>query len=100
MKTRNVVLIHILFWVVASIIPHIVLLAYSPGMPRELILYQSLTQLYYIIVFYFIYFFVSPATIGSPRKLTTVLIIFGTSVVFLFFLKLVKVVIIDSKLCQ
>lgn len=97
MKTRNVVLIHILFWVVASIIPHIVLLAYSPGMPRELILYQSLTQLYYIIVFYFIYFFVSPATIGSPRKLTTVLIIFGTSVVFLFFLKLVKVVIIDSK---
>ncbi len=97
MKTRNVVLIHILFWVVASIIPHIVMLAYSPGMPRELILYQSMTQLYYIIVFYFIYFFVSPATIGSPRKLTTVLIIFGTSVVFLFFLKLGKVVMIDSK---
>jgi two-component system LytT family sensor kinase len=83
MKTRNVVLIHILFWVVASIIPHIILLAYSPGMPRELLIYQSATQLYYIIVFYFIYFFVSPATIGSSRKLTTVLIIFGTSVVFL-----------------
>ena len=97
MKTRNVVLIHILFWIVASIIPHIVLLAYSPDMPSELKLYQSLTQLYYIIVFYFIYFFVSPATIGSSRKLTTGLIIFGTSVVFLFFLKLGKVVMIDSK---
>ena len=97
MKTRNIVLIHILFWVVASIIPHIILLAYSPDMPRELLIYQSATQLYYIIVFYFIYFFISPATIGSSRKLTTVLIIFGTSVVFLFFLKLGKVVMIDSR---
>lgn len=97
MKGRTVILIHILFWTIASIIPHIILLASSPAMPRGLIIYQTATQLYYILVFYFIYFFISPVTIGSSRKLTTVLIIFGTSVVFLFFLKLGKVVMIDSR---
>jgi two-component system LytT family sensor kinase len=97
LKGRTVILIHILFWTIASIIPHIILLASSPAMPRGLIIYQTATQLYYILVFYFIYFFISPVTIGSSRKLTTVLIIFGTSVVFLFFLKLGKVVMIDSR---
>lgn len=97
MKKSSVVLVHALFWIVASIIPHVILLASSPTMSRELIIYQSVTQLYYIIVFYFIYFFISPVTIGSPRKLTTVLIIFGTSVVFLFFLKLGKVIMVDSR---
>jgi two-component system LytT family sensor kinase len=97
LKGRTVILIHVLFWTVASIIPHIILLASSPAMPRGLIIYQTATQLYYILVFYFIYFFISPVTIGSSRKLTTVLIIFGTSVVFLFFLKLGKVVMIDSR---
>jgi len=97
MKRGAVILLHVLFWTVASLIPHIILLASSPGMPHGLIIYQSATQIYYIIVFYFIYFFVSPATVESSRKLTTVLIIFGTSVVFLFFLKLGKVVMIDSK---
>lgn len=66
-------------------------------MPRGLIIYQSATQIYYIVVFYFIYFFVSPVTIENSRKLTTMLIISGTSVVFLFFLKLGKVIMIDSK---
>lgn len=88
---------HILFWTVASLIPHIILLASSSNMPRGLMFYQTVTQLYYIGVFYFIYFFISPVTIGSSRKLTTVLIIFGTSVVFLFFLKLGKVIMIDSR---
>jgi two-component system, LytTR family, sensor kinase len=97
MKRGAVILLHVLFWTVASLIPHIILLASSPGMPQGLIIYQSATQIYYIIVFYFIYFFVSPVSIESSRKLTTVLIIFGTSVVFLFFLKLGKVVMIDSK---
>ncbi|MGD0582393.1 MAG: sensor histidine kinase [Bacteroidales bacterium] len=97
MKRGAVILLHILFWTVASLIPHIILLASSPGMPEGLIIYQTATQLYYIIVFYFIYFFVSPVSIESSRKLTTVLIIFGTSVVFLFFLKLGKVIMIDSK---
>jgi sensor histidine kinase YesM len=97
MKRGAVILLHVLFWTVASLIPHIILLASSRAMPHGLIIYQSATQIYYIIVFYFIYFFVSPATIESSRKLTTVLIIFGTSVVFLFFLKLGKVVMIDSK---
>jgi two-component system, LytTR family, sensor kinase len=82
---------------VASVIPHIILLASSSNMSRGLIIYQSVTQLYYIMVFYFIYFFISPVTIGSSRKLTTVLIIFGTSVVFLFFLKLGKVIMLDSR---
>lgn len=97
MKRGAVILLHVIFWTVASLIPHIILLASSPGMPQGLIIYQSATQLYYIAVFYFIYFFVSPVTIESSRKLTTVLIIFGTSVVFLFFLKLGKVIMIDSK---
>jgi two-component system, LytTR family, sensor kinase len=97
MKRRTVILIHILFWTVASLIPHIILLAYSPDMPSGLILYQTLTQLYYIIVFYFIYFFVGPVTFRSSRKLTAVILIFGASVVFLFFLKLGKVVMIDSR---
>jgi len=66
-------------------------------MPKVLIIYQSVTQLYYIAVFYFIYFFISPVTIGSSRKLTTVLIILGSSVVFLFFLKLGKVIMLDSR---
>lgn len=97
MKRSNVILIHVLFWTIASLIPHIILLVSSPGMPRGLVIYQSVTQLYYILVFYFIYFFISPVTIGSSRKLTTVLIIFGTSVVFLFFLKLGKVIMVDSR---
>lgn len=97
MKRGAVILVHVLFWTVASLIPHIILLASSPGMSRGLVIYQSATQLYYIIVFYFVYFFVSPVTIESPRKLTTVLIIFGTSVVFLFFLKVGKVIMIDSR---
>jgi len=97
MKRHTVILIHVLFWTIASIIPHIILLAYSPGMPSGLLIYQSLTQLYYIIVFYFIYFFVGPVTIGSSRKLTTVIIFFGASVVFLFFLKIGKVIMIDSR---
>lgn len=97
MKRSSVILVHILFWTVASVIPHIILLASSRDIPRGLMIYQSVTQLYYIAVFYFIYFFISPVTIGSSRKLTTVLIIFGTSVVFLFFLKLGKVIMIDSR---
>lgn len=97
MKRRTVILIHVLFWTIASLIPHIILLASSPAMPRGLKIYQSVTQLYYILVFYFIYLFVSPVTIESSRKLTTVLIIFGTSVVFLFFLKLGKVIMVDSR---
>lgn len=97
MKKRTIILIHLLFWTIASIIPHILLLAYSPGMSGGMIIYQSITQLYYIIVFYFIYFFVGPITIGSSRKLTTVIIIFGASVVFLFFLKIGKVIMIDSR---
>ena len=97
MKTSSVVFVHILFWTVTSLIPHIILIASRPDMPRGLMIYQTGTQLYYIAVFYFIYFFISPVTIGSSRKLTTVLIIFGTSVVFLFFLKLGRVVMIDSK---
>jgi LytS/YehU family sensor histidine kinase len=40
---------------------------------------------------------VSPATIRNSRQLTTVLIVFGASVVFLFFLKIGKVAIVDSK---
>ena len=97
MKRSSVILVHILFWTVASLIPHIILLASSRDIPRGLMIYQSVTQLYYIAVFYFIYFFISPVTIGSSRKLTTVLIILGTSVVFLFFLKLGKVIMIDSR---
>ena len=97
MKRSTVILIHVLFWTIASLIPHIILLAYSPAMPRELILYQSLTQFYYIIVFYFIYFFVSPASITSSRQLTTVIMAFGGSVVFLFLLKLGKVALIDTR---
>jgi two-component system, LytTR family, sensor kinase len=97
MKRGAVILLHVLFWLVASVIPHIILLASSPYMSQGLIIYQSATQLYYIIVFYFIYFFVSPVTIESSRKLTSVLIILGTLVVFLFFLKLGKVIMIDSK---
>lgn len=97
MKRSTLILIHIAFWTVASLIPHIILLAYSPGMSTELIIYQSITQLYYVIVFYLIYFFVSPASISSARQLTTVIIAFGASVVFLFFLKLGKVAMIDSR---
>lgn len=97
MKRRTVILIHILFWTIASTIPHIILLAYSPGMPSGLIIYQSMTMLYYIIVFYFFYFFVGPVTIGSSRKLTRVIIIFGASVVFFFFMKIGKVLMIDSR---
>lgn len=97
MKRSSVILVHVLFWTVASLIPHVVLLVSSPDMPRGLMIYQSVTQLYYIAVFYFIYLFISPVTIGSSRKLTTVLIIFGSSVVFLFFLKLGKVIMLDSR---
>jgi len=97
MKRGTIILIHILFWTIASTIPHIILLAYSPGMPNGLIMYQSMTMLYYIIVFYFFYFFVGPVTIGSSRKLTRVIIIFGASVVFFFFLKIGKVIMIDSR---
>ncbi|HVN56866.1 MAG TPA: sensor histidine kinase [Bacteroidales bacterium] len=97
MKRSAVISLHLLFWTVASIIPHLVLLASSPNMPHGLIIYQTATQLYYIAVFYFIYLFISPMTIESSRKLTTVIIIFGVSVVFLFFLKLGKVIMIDSK---
>jgi sensor histidine kinase YesM len=96
-KRSSVILVHVLFWTVASLIPHVVLLVSSPDMPRGLMIYQSVTQLYYIAVFYFIYLFISPVTIGSSRKLTTVLIIFGSSVVFLFFLKLGKVIMLDSR---
>jgi two-component system LytT family sensor kinase len=97
MKKRTIILIHLLFWTIASVIPHVLLLAYSPGMKTGLIIYQSVTQLYYILVFYFIYFFVGPITIGSSRKLTTIIIFFGASVVFLFFLKIGKVIMIDSR---
>jgi two-component system LytT family sensor kinase len=97
MKRGTIIIIHLVFWTIASIIPHIILLAYSPGMSSGLIIYQSVTQLYYIIVFYFIYFFIGPVTIGSSRKLTTVIIIFGASVVFLFFLKIGKLMLIDSR---
>ncbi|MFN8240667.1 MAG: histidine kinase [Bacteroidales bacterium] len=97
MKRGTEILIHVIFWIVASVIPHIILLAYSPGMSTELIIYQSLTQVYYIIVFYFIYFFVSPKSIATSRQLTTLLITFGASVVFLFFLKLWRVAIIDTR---
>jgi sensor histidine kinase YesM len=96
-KRSSVILVHVLFWTVASVIPHVILLVSSPAMPRGLVIYQSVTQLYYIAVFYFIYLFISPVTIGSSRKLTTVLIIFGSSVVFLFFLKLGKVIMLDSR---
>jgi two-component system LytT family sensor kinase len=72
------------------------LLVYSTDLTVGMILYQTFTQLYYIIVFYFIYFFIEPVTIGSSRKLTAVILIYGASIVFFYMLKIGNVLLIDS----
>jgi two-component system LytT family sensor kinase len=96
MKKSTIVIIHLLFWTIASIIPLMLLLVYSTDMSGGMILYQTFTQLYYIIVFYFIYIFIEPVTIGSSRKLTAVILIYGASIVFFYMLKIGNVLLIDS----
>jgi two-component system LytT family sensor kinase len=96
MKKSTILIIHLLFWTISGIIPLILLLAYSPDLSKGMILYQSFTQLYYIIVFYFIYIFIEPVTIGTSKKLTAVILIFGASIVFFYLLKIGNVILFDS----
>jgi two-component system, LytTR family, sensor kinase len=96
MKKSTIIIIHLLFWTIASIIPLMLLLVYSTDMSRGMILYQTFTQFYYIIVFYFIYIFIEPVTIGSSKKLTAVILIYGASIVFFYLLKIGNVILIDS----
>jgi two-component system, LytTR family, sensor kinase len=96
MKKSTIIIIHLLFWTISSVIPLMLLLAYSTDLTRGMILYQAFTQLYYIIVFYFIYVFIEPVTIGSSRKLTAVILMFGGAIMCFYLLKIGNVILIDS----
>ncbi|MBE0673658.1 MAG: histidine kinase [Bacteroidales bacterium] len=97
MKKSSILLIHLAFWAVSVIIPSVLVLTYKSQITQGMIIFQIITQLYYAIVFYFIYLFIVPATLGSSRGFVRTFIIFGASVLFLWFMKIGKTVIADQR---
>jgi len=97
MRRSSVILIHLAFWAISFIVPCILVLTYKSQITGSLVFFQIVTQLYYAIVFYFIYLFIVPATLGSSKKMTRNIVIFIASVLFLWFIKIGKTIVIDHR---
>lgn len=97
MRRRSVILIHLAFWAISFIVPSVLVLTYKSQITGSLVFFQIITQLYYAIVFYFIYLFIVPATLGSSKKMARNVVIFIASVLFLWFIKIGKTIVIDHR---
>jgi two-component system, LytTR family, sensor kinase len=97
MKRSIKVLIHIAFWIISVIIPGVLIATYREQITEGMVIYQIISQIYYVIVFYFTYLLVVPATLGSSSGFLRNLIIFSASVVFLWLIKIGKTVVIDHR---
>jgi two-component system, LytTR family, sensor kinase len=97
MKRSIKLLIHIAFWIISVIIPAILILTYRSQITQGMVIYQIISQLYFMIVFYLTYFLIVPATIGSSSGILRNLIIFSASITFLWLIKIGKTVLIDHR---
>jgi two-component system, LytTR family, sensor kinase len=97
MKRSIILLIHLVFWIISVIIPGILMLTYRAQISQGMVVYQIITQIYYIIVFYFVYLLIVPATIGTSKGILRNLIIFLASVIFLWLIKIGKTIVIDHR---
>jgi two-component system, LytTR family, sensor kinase len=97
MKRSIKLLIHMAFWTIIVIIPAILILTYRTQISQGMIAYQIITQVYYMVVFYFIYLLIVPVTIGKPHGFLRKFVILFASVVFLWFIKIGKTIVIDHR---
>jgi len=97
MKKSVIVLLHIAFWTISVIIPSILMLTYKAQISQGMIIYQIISQVYYMIIFYFIYLLIVPVTVGRSKGLPRTLAIFLASIVFLWLIKIGKTIAIDHR---
>jgi len=97
MRKSVIILLHFAFWTVSIIIPSILILTYKTQISQGMIIYQIISQVYYMIVFYFIYLLIVPVTIGRSSGLLRNFTIFLASVIFLWLIKIGKTVVIDHR---
>lgn len=97
MRKSVIILLHFAFWTVSVIVPSLLVLTYRSQISQGMIIYQIITQVYYMLVFYFIYLLIVPVTIGRSSGLLRNFVIFLASVVFLWLIKIAKTVVIDHR---